>query len=129
MVGFFTAGSIGVRRLGFMRSSHIQSCMKVLGKLYGQDKRVRLEQAAVGDTEGFQYLNILTESKVSNSLLQPNNEIWNEIRYRTGDVLQTSVPAITLDNYMSSENLTKIYLVKIDVQGYEMHVLEALSGA
>src|SRR5262249_1735310 len=92
-------------------------------KLYGQDKRVRLECSAIGDTEGFQTLNILSESKVSNSILQPSADIWNEIRYRTGQVLQTRVPVVTLDDYVRRERLDKIYLVKIDVQGYEMHVL------
>lgn len=92
-------------------------------KLYGQDERVRLERFAIGDAEGFHTLNVLSESKVSNSILQPRNEIWNEIRYRTGDVLTTSVPVMTLDAYVKREGLEKIYLTKIDVQGYEMHVL------
>ena len=92
-------------------------------KLYGHDNRVRLERLALGDTEGLQELNILSESKVSNSLLQPRTEIWNEIRYRTGEISQTNVPVVTLDNYVKRQGLEKIYLVKIDVQGYEIHVL------
>jgi FkbM family methyltransferase len=92
-------------------------------KLYGQDKRVRLECLAIGDTEGIQKLNILSESKVSNSILQPRADIWSEIGYRTGQVLQTSVPVVKLDDYVRRERLDKIYLIKIDVQGYEMHVL------
>jgi FkbM family methyltransferase len=91
--------------------------------LYGQDKRVRLECLAIGDVEGVQTLNILSDSKVSNSLLQPSSDAWSEIRYRTGQVLQTTVPVVTLDDYVRRENLDKIYLLKIDVQGYEMHVL------
>ena len=49
--------------------------------------------------------------------------MWSEIGYRTGEVLQTSVPVVTLDDYVRRERLHKIYLIKIDVQGYEMHVL------
>ena len=93
-------------------------------QLYGQDERVRLERLAIGDAKGSQKFNILSESKVSNSLLQPRSEIWNEIGYRTGEILQTSVPVSTLDDYVSRERLDKIYLIKIDVQGYEMHVLK-----
>jgi FkbM family methyltransferase len=93
-------------------------------KLYGQDERVRVERIAIGDTPGFQKPNILSESKVSNSILQPRNEMWSEIGYRTGEVSQISVPVMTLDEYVERESLERIYLVKIDVQGYEMHVLK-----
>jgi FkbM family methyltransferase len=96
---------------------------EIAQKLYGQDKRVSLECLAIGDVEGVQALNILSDSKASNSLLQPRSETWSEIRYRTGKVLQTTVPVVTLDGYIRRENLKKVYLLKIDVQGYEMHVL------
>ena len=96
---------------------------EIAHELYGQDKRVHLKCLAMGDTEGFQELNVLSDSKVSNSLLQPKTDIWSEIRYKTGQVSQTSVPVVTLDNYVKREKLNNIYLVKIDVQGYEMHVL------
>jgi hypothetical protein len=55
--------------------------------------------------------------------LQPKGDMWSEVKYRTGEILQTSVPVATLDDYIRREALDKIYLLKIDVQGYEMHVL------
>src|SRR5262245_33808049 len=67
-------------------------------KLYGQDNRVRLECVAIGDKGGLQNLNILNESKVSNSILQPRTDMWNEIGYRTGQISQTSVSVVTLDD-------------------------------
>ena len=60
---------------------------------------------------------------MSNSILQPRTDAWNEIRYRVGQVLQTTVPVVTLDDYVRRKRLDRIYLVKIDAQGYEMHVL------
>jgi FkbM family methyltransferase len=95
----------------------------VAQSLYGRDRRVRIECLAIGDAEGIQTLNILGDSKASNSLLQPSTDAWSEIRYRTGQITRTTVPVVTIDEYVRRENLDKVYLLKIDVQGYEMHVL------
>ena len=66
---------------------------------------------------------MLEESLVSNSLLSPRNSTWEELRWGTGNVTHTRVPVTTLDAYATAEGLSNIHLLKIDVQGYEMHVL------
>lgn len=90
---------------------------------YGSDPRVRLVQAAVSETAGEQTLQVLEESRVSNSLLSPRQAAWEELRYRSGTITQMRVPVTTLDAYSAAKRLSSIYLLKIDVQGYEMHVL------
>lgn len=40
-----------------------------------------------------------------------------------GKVRQTKVPVVTLDDYCSEHGILHIEFVKIDVEGYEMHVL------
>ncbi len=90
---------------------------------YGSDPRVRLVQMAVGDAAGEHILNVLEESLVSNSLLSPRKSAWEELRWGTGNVTHTRVPVTTLDAYAAAEGISHIYLLKIDVQGYEMHVL------
>jgi FkbM family methyltransferase len=92
-------------------------------KNYGADPRVRLVPMAVGDATGQKDMNILQESLVSNSLLTPAKSTWEQLRYETGNVTKTRVPVTTLDCYAAAEGLSKIHLIKIDVQGYEMHVL------
>lgn len=90
---------------------------------YGEDPRVRFNQLALGDTEGSLPLNILTESKVSNSFLDPRAETWRRVGYATGAIDRLSVPVTTVDAYVRAQQIERIYLVKIDVQGYELHVL------
>jgi len=90
---------------------------------YGVDPRVSLRQTGVGATVGEQTFYVLNESTVSNSFLVPNREVWESVRYNTGLVTETTVPVTTIDAYVDQQHVEQIYLVKIDVQGYEMHVL------
>jgi FkbM family methyltransferase len=92
-------------------------------RLYGQDPRVTLHQAGVGETSGALKFNVLAESKVSNSFLAPHRETWDSIGFTTGAVTQLTVPVTTIDEFAASQQLENIYLMKVDVQGYEMHVL------
>src|SRR5258707_245911 len=55
-------------------------------ELYGDDPRVRLHQLGVGDKAGELTLNVLEDSKVSNSFLPPTPATWNEIRFSTGAI-------------------------------------------
>lgn len=90
---------------------------------YGGDPRVRLKQLALGDTEGHLPLNILTESKVSNSFLDPRAETWRRVGYTTGAIETLTVPVTTIDAYVREQEIDAVYLMKIDVQGYELQVL------
>lgn len=92
-------------------------------RLYGNDPRVHLQQVGVGEEPGELAFHVLNDSKVSNSFLPPQREAWEQVRYGTGAVTQIRVPVTTVDTYVQSQQLERIYLMKIDVQGYEMHLL------
>jgi FkbM family methyltransferase len=90
---------------------------------YGADQRVTLVQMALGDAAGEQDLNVLQDSLVSNSLLVPRRPAWEEVQYQTGSIKTERVSVTTLDAYAAAREISSVYLLKIDVQGYEMQVL------
>lgn len=92
--------------------------------LYGSDPRVRLHPVAIGASCGHQTLNVLNGSKVSNSFLVPKRATWEAVRFDTGEITQVTVPVTTVDAYAQAHALADIFLMKVDVQGYEIKVLE-----
>ncbi len=96
---------------------------EAMARAYGNDPRVQLNQLGVGDAVGCLSLNVLSESLVSNSFLDPRDETWRRVGYATGAVSRVSVPVTTVDAYVREQGLEQIYLAKIDVQGFEMRVL------
>lgn len=80
-------------------------------------------QAGLGSSCGEAELNVLEDSLVSNSFLQPQQEAWSSIRYVTGAFATERVPVTTLDTYATQQALSAVHLLKIDVQGLELEVL------
>lgn len=97
---------------------------RVAQDLYGADPRVHLNQMGVGAERGELGLHILQESQVSNSFLPPNEQAWDSIEYRTGMVKERRVPVTSLDDYCRERGIESIYLLKVDVQGFELEVLK-----
>ena len=93
-------------------------------KQYGADPRVTLNQLGVGDKPGQLALQVMAESEVSNSFLPHKPDAWEEIKYRTGAISSVEVPVTTLDAYAAQAGIDGICLLKIDVQGFELKVLE-----
>lgn len=91
---------------------------------YGDDVRVKLVQSGVGAVNGLMKLNVLNDSKVSNSFLKPDDKTWQSISFQHGQVSEINVPVTTIDNVFIEERLSRVYLLKIDVQGYEIEVLK-----
>lgn len=91
---------------------------------YGDDPRVNLVQVGIGEVKGEMPLNILADSQVSNSFLAPRQESWESIEYGTGAISQRTVPVTTLDDYCTEHGIDQVYLLKIDVQGFEIEVLK-----
>jgi FkbM family methyltransferase len=91
---------------------------------YGADPRVHLFQLGLGSQEGELAFNVLAGSQVSNSFLAPRQSTWDSIEYGTGAISQRTVPITTLDRFCTKEGLGRIYLLKIDVQGFELEVLK-----
>lgn len=98
----------------------------ILQDRYGQDADIHIVNAGVGDVSEMRTFNVLTESEVSSSFLQPEADVWASLKYETGDIEQHQQQVIRLDDYVKDRALTDIFLIKIDIQGYE---LKALQGA
>lgn len=97
---------------------------ETMRRLYGSDPRVRLIRAGVGSAVGALELNVLNDSRVSNSFLPPAGQAWRDIDFEHGELSRVSVPVTTIDKVFQEEKLDGVYLAKIDVQGYEMEVLK-----
>jgi FkbM family methyltransferase len=105
-----------------------QASFEATKKLYGSDPRVSLTQAGVGAAPGRKSLNVLNESLVSNSFLKPSDATWDAVKYQHGSVTQVEVPVVTLDEYAADKKLNSVYLLKIDVQGFELEVLRGATN-
>ncbi len=95
---------------------------------YGQEPRTHVVPMAVGSEVGTARLRLLSASRVSNSLLDPDREAWRSIAYEAGEVSTVEVPVTTLDIYCAEQAINRIHLLKIDVQGYELEVLRGAAA-
>ncbi|HEX7706876.1 MAG TPA: FkbM family methyltransferase [Thermoanaerobaculia bacterium] len=92
-------------------------------ELYG-GRDVTINHIGLGRSRSRLEFNVMESSRVSSSFLLPEEETWREIDYHTGPITTRSVEVIPLDDYVRKEAIASIYLMKIDVQGYEIEVLE-----
>lgn len=95
-----------------------------LKKRYANDPRVRIEPYGIAEKSDTQTFYTLSESAVSSSLLQPDQKVWDEIKYDTGDIIESTIETITLDDYCQQHAIDNVYLIKMDIQGYELRALE-----
>ena len=93
---------------------------------YADEPAVTLSQYGVGEVESVETFYCMSESRVSSSFLQHNEDTWRELQYATGEIETKQLSVTTLDAYCSEHQIGEIYLIKIDIQGYE---LKALRGA
>jgi len=91
---------------------------------YGADPRLRLVQSGVGDAPGQLEFNVSPAARYFNSFLAPDQKTLAEVHYQTGQMTRRIVPVTTLDDYCAGARLTAIHLIKIDVQGFELKVLQ-----
>jgi FkbM family methyltransferase len=92
-----------------------------LTKLVGGDPRVRIEQCAIGSTDGSLRMNVAREDD-SSSLLEPT-ALQLEAFPNTDSTSSIDVPIRTLDGVVDIETLIRPFLIKIDVQGFELEVI------
>jgi FkbM family methyltransferase len=85
-----------------------------LQEIYGGKANICLEPTAVGDKEETLPFHVTPDYSVNDSLLNP---AWS------ARAAQVPVRVITLDNYCSKHGIHSIDFLKIDTQGYDLHVL------
>jgi len=83
-----------------------------------------LNQVGLGETEGQMEYHVASEARSCNSFLPPNEKTLDEMQYRVGAVTTRTVPVTTLDAYCRQAKIAGVYLIKIDVQGFELNVLK-----
>ena len=70
---------------------------------------IKLTSKALGDIEGKGFIRVVTERNLGGNRLST-----------TG----TPIEIITLDDFIKREKINRVDLIKIDTEGYEMHVLK-----
>lgn len=93
-------------------------------ELYGSDPDIHVHNTGLGRTRGKLQFHVLEGSRVSSSFLLPEEETWRQIDYHTGPISDRTVEVIPLDDFAREKELGEVYLLKIDVQGFELEVLE-----
>ena len=95
-----------------------------LRKLAGRHSRVTAVNAAIGDREGDATF-FINKLSVTNSLLKPSPGAGDFLV--ASDSLdtreETRVRMVTLDAYCDAQGIGRIDFLKLDTQGYELHVL------
>lgn len=109
----------------------IQEFIKELIAAYNNDKSIILNNYAVGDLNGKLKFNHYPGTGISSfNKIIPGTK-WADERIGKNKeefVKQFDSEIVTLDNYCSKNNIDRIDLLKIDVQGYESKVLKGAAN-
>ena len=96
----------------------------ILKKRFKKKKRVNIYKNALSSIEGCVEVNINTKA-YTNSLLELDPEAtksWSKNKYE--HLYQEKVQTITLQDFANKNNIKRINILKLDVQGYESRVLK-----
>ena len=122
-VVFDVGANVGQTTLAILdhfRSPHIHAfepspaTFQRLKRAVGGHAGVTVVPAALGDQEGLLPFNVTSDYSVNDSLLSPT---WQ------GQISIVEVPVETVDDYAARNGIQRIDLLKIDAQGYDLHVL------
>jgi FkbM family methyltransferase len=90
------------------------TALPLLRRVVSGRSRVTLEPIALGESTGKCPFNVTADYSVNDSLLAP---VWDA----RAKVVEVDVE--TIDNYCHRQGINAIDLLKIDAQGYDLHVL------
>lgn len=95
---------------------------KEFESLHNRDNKIILSKCALSSEEGTAILNI-NKSVDTNSILQ-SKKLGATSDKSCESIGEIEIPTMTLDKYCQNNNISKIDILKIDVQGFEIEVLK-----
>ena len=90
---------------------------------YKSDSSIHISQYGIGEEQGIEKFYYMAGSEVSSSFLKHNTQVWDQLKYDTGEVEQRELKITTVDKYTEKHRIEAVFLIKIDIQGYEMRAL------
>ncbi len=97
-----------------------------LQQRHGQTPGIVLNNSGVGSTEDTLKLNAVANHALNSFLpLTPDGRRRLDV---SGSTRVVEVPVVRLDTYATNHDVENIDLLKIDTQGFEMHVLQGAVG-
>jgi FkbM family methyltransferase len=102
-------------------------CADDLKRRYSAQSGVSVEAVALGAHNGEAFLHTFSGSRM-NSLLPLSTSPDNVMRERFANVGSNHVPLRTLDSFCAERSVDHIDILKIDTQGYDLHVLEGATS-
>jgi FkbM family methyltransferase len=94
----------------------------LLEKNWGEVSGITLNPIALANSVGHASFYATRVSEVS-SLLEPTDRMMKLSSEHKYDYKMIDVPTLTLDHYCQVNNINKIDILKLDVQGFELNVL------
>jgi FkbM family methyltransferase len=115
---------LGVRKMVYSFEP-ILAAFEKLREVQSNDSQLRIYNLAIGETKSRKVINLANNNFASSSFLNFNH--YHKNAAPSIEFFGTEeVDVITISDFLSRENMNNIF-VKIDVQGWEIKVLEGIS--
>ncbi len=109
---------------------------RLLKEKYSNDKKIILNNFAMGDRNENKILNINYKGSLSSFYEVNENTNWFKRQQDNKKVFKDKftihkeeVKVDTIDNYMNKNNIERIDIIKIDTQGYEPKILDGATNS
>lgn len=106
-----------------------ETTFDTLSKTFHDDPKVKPRRLALADVSGTKTFHVNRES-ATNSLLPTAADSFDHVPASMTETLSTvEVPTRTLDEFLADEGITNLPILKLDVQGAELIVLDGARAA